>query len=127
MCSTATRATARSPTSPSRPDWDGPRFPWCAKTGPIGLRGLAKAKLEHAAEPRTARDRACADRGSLGRDELVAQTLVRPLLMIMLDNARTAARRCPSPKPQVGFSVAIRTMSAAMSGLVDGRPGASRL
>src|SRR5712692_496676 len=57
----------------------------CAKTRPIGLRGLAVVELEHAAEPRTARDRACADRPWLGRDELVAQTLVRPLLVIMLD------------------------------------------
>jgi hypothetical protein len=57
----------------------------CAKTRPIGLRGLAIVELEHAAEPRTAGNRACADRRWLGRDELVAQTLVRPLLMIMLD------------------------------------------
>jgi len=53
--------------------------------GLIGLRGLAVVELEHAAEPRAARDRACADRRRLGRDELVAKTLVRPLLMIMLD------------------------------------------
>src|SRR5882762_4876728 len=57
----------------------------CAKTRPIGLRGLAVIELEDAAEPRTARDRACADRRGRGRDEFVAQTLVRPLLMIMLD------------------------------------------
>src|SRR5712692_6998539 len=57
----------------------------CAKTRPIGLRGLAVIELEHAAEPRTARDRACADRRGRGCDELVAQTLVRPLLMIVLD------------------------------------------
>ena len=59
--------------------------PSCAKTRPVGLRSLAVVELEHAAEPRTARDRACADRRCLGRNELVAQTLVRPLLMIMLD------------------------------------------
>jgi hypothetical protein len=57
----------------------------CAKTRPRGLRGLAVVEPEQAAEPRPAGDRACADRRCLGRDELVAQTLVRPLLMIMLD------------------------------------------
>jgi catechol 2,3-dioxygenase-like lactoylglutathione lyase family enzyme len=31
---------------------------------PIGLRGLAVVELEHAAEPRAARDRGCADRRS---------------------------------------------------------------
>ncbi len=31
------------------------------KLDPIALRGLAAVELEHAAEPRTAGDRACAD------------------------------------------------------------------
>src|SRR6202140_2839280 len=71
--------------------------PSCAKSRPIGLRGLAVVELEHAAEPRTACDRACADRRCLGRNELVAQTLVRPLLMIMLDE-------CSYGSPEVPFT-----------------------
>jgi plasmid stabilization system protein ParE len=59
--------------------------PSCAKTRSIGLRGLTVIELEDAAEPCTAHNRACADRRGLGRNELVAQTLVRPLLVIMLD------------------------------------------
>lgn len=44
------------------------------KLGPLGLAvGFAVVELEDAAEPRTAHDRACADRRRLGRDELVAQ------------------------------------------------------
>src|SRR6202521_3725299 len=69
----------------------------CAKTRPIGLRGLAVVELEQAAESRTARDRACADRRSLGRNELVAQTLVRPLLVIVLDE-------CSYGSPEVPFT-----------------------
>jgi hypothetical protein len=57
-------------------------FASCAKTRPFGLRGLAVVELEQAAEPTTAPGRACADRRGLGRDELIAQTLVRPRLMI---------------------------------------------
>src|SRR6202521_1352603 len=57
----------------------------CDNSAHRGLRGVAVVEFEQASEPRTARDRACADRCCLGRDELVAQTLVRPLLMIMLD------------------------------------------
>src|SRR6266849_6184320 len=68
---------------------------WCAKTRPIGLRCLAVVELEHAAEPSTACDRACADRRCLGRDELVAQTLVRPLLMIMLDKRSDGSPEVP--------------------------------
>jgi Zn-dependent protease with chaperone function len=67
----------------------------CAKTRPIGLRGLAVIELEYAAEPRTAHDRACADQRGLGRDELVAQTLVRPLLMIMLDKRSYGSPEVP--------------------------------
>jgi hypothetical protein len=41
----------------------------CAKTRPIGLGGFAVVELEQAAQPRTTRDRACADRRRLGRNE----------------------------------------------------------
>jgi hypothetical protein len=58
--------------------------PACAKTRPIGLRSLAVVELEHAAEPLTAPDRACVEQLCLGRDEFVAQTLVRPFRMIMI-------------------------------------------
>src|SRR5260370_40933733 len=74
---------------------DSERTSSCAKTRPIGLRGLAVVELEHAAEPRTARDRACAARRGRGRDELVAQTLVRPLLMIMLDKRSDGSSQVP--------------------------------
>src|SRR3982074_2082696 len=67
----------------------------CAKTRPRGLRGLAVVRLEHAAEPRTARDRACSDRRGLGRDEFVAQTWVRPLFMIMLDKRTYRSSEVP--------------------------------
>src|SRR5712691_1088423 len=52
-------------------------------------------RFVYRAEPRTARDRACADRRCLGRDELVAQTLVRPLLMIMLDKRSYGSPEVP--------------------------------
>ena len=42
-------------------------IPSCAKTRPIGLRGLAVVELEHAAQPLTAHDRACAGQRFLGR------------------------------------------------------------
>jgi hypothetical protein len=67
----------------------------CAKTPPIGLRGLAVVELEQAAESRAARDWTCADRRCLGRDELVAQTLVRPLLMIVLDKGAYGSPEMP--------------------------------
>jgi len=46
----------------------------CENSAQRGLRGLAVVELEHTAEPRTAPDRAGADRRCLGRNELVAQT-----------------------------------------------------
>ena len=67
----------------------------CENSAHSGLRSLAVVELEHAAEPRTARDRACADRRGLGRNELVAQTLVRPLLMIMLDTRSDGSPEVP--------------------------------
>src|ERR1700720_3703240 len=71
-------------------------IPSCANTRRRGLRGLAVVEFEQAAEPRTARDQACADLRGHGRDELVAQTLVRPLLVIVLDKrsyGRSVLRR----------------------------------
>ena len=41
---------------------------------------IAVVELEHAAEPLTALQRACSDHLCLGRDELVAEALVRPFL-----------------------------------------------
>ena len=49
------------------------------------LRGCTVVKLEHPAQPLAALHVAWADRGGLGRDNLVAQTLVRPFLMIVID------------------------------------------
>ena len=59
-----------------------------------GLRGRAVIELEHAAEALTAPNRACADQRGLGCDALITEILVGPFLMIVSDNARTAARRC---------------------------------
>ena len=53
------------------------------KLGPR-LRGLAAVELEHAAEPLTALQRACSDHLCRGRDELVAEALVRPFLMVLM-------------------------------------------
>jgi hypothetical protein len=51
----------------------------------MGLRSGAVVELEHAAEPLSASDRALSDRRILGRDERVAQSLVGPFLMIVVD------------------------------------------
>src|SRR5262245_48444698 len=48
------------------------------------LRGLAVVELEDAAEPLTAFQRTCSDHLCLGRDEFVAETLVRTLLVVMV-------------------------------------------
>ena len=56
----------------------------CAKTRPIALRGLTVAALQQAAEPLTACDLACSDHSYRRRDELVAQSLVRPFFMIVI-------------------------------------------
>ena len=47
-------------------------------------RGCTVVELEHAAEALTAPNRACADQRGLWRDALIAQTLVRPFLMIVI-------------------------------------------
>jgi hypothetical protein len=57
----------------------------CAKTWPMGLRGRAVIELEHAAEAVSASDGASSDERGLGRDAFIAQTLVRPFLMVMVD------------------------------------------
>jgi len=49
------------------------------------LRGLAVVELEQAAESLTTLHLACSDHRRLWRDALVAQTLVRPFFMIMVD------------------------------------------
>jgi hypothetical protein len=73
------------------------KTPSGAKTRPIELRGLAVAELEQTAEALTTLDLACSDPGCLGRDELVAETLVRPLLVIML-------RKRAYGRPEVPFA-----------------------
>ena len=57
--------------------------PSCAKTQPMELCGLAVVELEQAAKALTTLDRAGSDRGCLGGDEFVAQTLVRPFFMVV--------------------------------------------
>jgi len=49
------------------------------------LCGLAVVELEHTAKPRAASHRTCSDAGCLGRDEFIAQTLMRPFLTIVID------------------------------------------
>src|SRR5213594_1202375 len=61
------------------------RSPSCAKTRPMRLRGLAVVELEQAAESLTTLHLACSDHRRLWRDALVAQALVRPFFMIMVD------------------------------------------
>jgi hypothetical protein len=59
-------------------------YPVVCENSAQGLRGLAVVELEHAAEPLTAFQRACSDHLCLGRDELVAEALVRAFLMVMV-------------------------------------------
>jgi len=49
------------------------------------LRGLAAVELEQAAEALTTLDLACSDHCRLWRDELVAETLAWPFVMVMVD------------------------------------------
>ena len=49
------------------------------------LCGGTVVELEHPAQPLAAPHVAWADRRGLGRDDLVAETLVRPFLMIVID------------------------------------------
>jgi hypothetical protein len=58
-------------------------------------RGLAVVELEQAAEAFTTRDLACSDHGCPGRDEFVAQTLVRPFLMIVIDKRSDGVSQVP--------------------------------
>jgi hypothetical protein len=55
------------------------------KTRPMGLRGVAVVELEQAAESLTTLRLACSDHRNVGRDQRVAQALVRPFFMIMVD------------------------------------------
>ena len=50
-----------------------------------GLRGLAVVELEHAPKVLMAPDWACSRRFGFSRDEVVAETLMRPFIMIMID------------------------------------------
>ena len=49
------------------------------------LRRCAVVELEHPGEALTAPNRAGVNQGSRGRDAFIAQTLVRPFLMIVID------------------------------------------
>ena len=48
------------------------------------LCGFAVVELEHAAEPLTAFQRTCSDDLCPGRDELVAEALMGPFLMVVV-------------------------------------------
>src|ERR1700730_209005 len=71
---------------------------WCAKTRPTGLRGFAVVKLEQAPESLATVHLACSDHRRLGRDERVAQALVRPFFMIMLDKFSDGRSEMPFGK-----------------------------
>ena len=60
-----------------------------------GLRGRAIVELEHATEPIPASDGASSDRSGLGRDELIAETLVRSFLVIMIDKRAYGGAEVP--------------------------------
>jgi hypothetical protein len=49
------------------------------------LRAGTVVELQHAAEALAAPNRAGADQWGLGRDARIAQTLVRPFLMVVID------------------------------------------
>ncbi len=56
-----------------------------AETRSTALCGLAVIEPEQAAEPLTTFDRTCSDHRCLGREQFVAQTLMRTFFMIMID------------------------------------------
>ncbi len=66
----------------------------CENSAP-DLRGGTVVELEHAAEALTAPNRAWADHRGLGRDALMAQTLVRPFLMIVIDKRSHGSPEVP--------------------------------
>jgi len=51
----------------------------------VSLRSLTVVELEQAAEALTTLDLACSDHRRLWRDELVAETLMWPFVMVMVD------------------------------------------
>jgi hypothetical protein len=60
------------------------------------LRGGTVVELEYAAEALAAPNRACAGRRGLGgRDARIAQTLVRPFLMIVIDKRSHGSPEVP--------------------------------
>jgi hypothetical protein len=59
-------------------------YPVVCENSIMALRGLAFVEPEETTEAFTTRDRARSDRRCPGRNELVAETLVRPFFMIML-------------------------------------------
>ena len=67
----------------------------CEKSAHIGYAALAVVELEHAAEPRTARDRPVPIDVVLGAMSSLPQTLVRPLFMIMLDKRSDGSPEVP--------------------------------
>jgi|SRR5215203_4113321 len=61
------------------------RLPSCAKTRSLRLRRLAVVELEQASDPLTTFRPARRDHRRLRRDERVAETLVPPFFMVMVD------------------------------------------
>jgi len=71
-------------------------IPCCAKNSAHGY-GLAVVELEHTAESFTALDRSRSNACGVRRDELVAQTLMRPFLMIVMQKRSNS-------RPEVRFA-----------------------
>jgi hypothetical protein len=59
-------------------------------------RGLAVVEREQAAASLTTLHLACSDHRRLWRDELVAQTLVRPFFIVTVDKFSHGRPECPS-------------------------------
>jgi hypothetical protein len=76
------------------------------------LRGIAVVELEQASEPLATLHLACSDHGRLRRDELVAETLVRPFLMVMVD-------KFSDSRPEMPFAEQHQSLQAVGLGGLD--------
>jgi hypothetical protein len=86
-------------------------FPVVCENPAHELRGGTVVELEHAAEALTAPNRACADQRGLGRDALIAQTLVRPFLMVVINKRSHGSPEVYSAKILCGHDLAGRPMA----------------
>ena len=93
------------------------------------LRGLAVVELEQAAESLTTLDLAWSDRRCLGRDEFVAETLVRPFFMIMMEKfscGRPEMAFAKSSTYSINAQASSSVYSAVNSPTASSRPEGAR-